>query len=532
MKLEVLQDIALASASERSFEKVLARIVEGLHRQPEVALARVWLLGPGDSCATCRMASSCDDRSRCLHLVASAGTPRSVDADWSRLDGSFRRVPLSSKKVGAIAATGAGTLINDVKSEKWADRDWVAREGIRSFAGHPLVFRGETLGVLAVFRRSPMDDQDFRLLGAFANQAAVAIANARALEEVERLQRRLEQENAYLREEVETALAFGSIVGRSRPLRRVLKQIEMVAPTDATVLIVGESGTGKELVAREIHERGRRSGRALIRVNCSAVPRDMFESEFFGHVRGAFTGALKDRPGRFQLADGGTLLLDEIGDLPLELQPKMLRVLQEGQYERVGEDVTRSVNVRVLAATNRDLEGLVRSGRFREDLYYRLSAFPLEVPALRERTDDIPALAAHFVELSARRLGIHPPRVPIEEYERLKEYAWPGNVRELQNVVERAVILSQGGRLRMEVRPGRAAMSGGAASDVRGGGGAAVIPHREWRRMERENLLAALKVSGGRVYGPRGAAEILGVKPSTLTSRLKAFKINVRAGSG
>lgn len=524
MDLEALQDVALAGAGERSLEAVLTCIVEGLRRQDGVALARIWLIDRGDRCQSCPLASSCADRRRCLHLVASGGRSLDAGTDWSGTEGRFARLPLSVRKVGTIAATGTGLLINDVASDHWADTDWVAREQIVTFAGQPLVFRGETLGVVAIFRRASISSDEFRWLRALADYAAVSIAHARAFSENEQLRERLERENTYLREEVDTALAFGRVIGRSRALRRVLKQVEVVAGTDATVLILGESGTGKELIAREIQERGRRAGRPFVRVNCSAIPREMFESEFFGHARGAFTGALRDRAGRFEVANGGTIFLDELGDLPLDLQPKLLRVLQEGQYERLGEDRTRQTDVRVIAATNHALETLVRAGRFREDLFYRLSVFPIKLPPLRARRDDVALLAMHFVKACAKKLGVPVPRVSEDAVERLKHYDWPGNVRELQNVIERAVILAAGGPLRLDsafnsVSPDmRVSTSDSDPND-------AVITEAEWRRRERSNLVAALRRAGGRIYGAGGAASLLGVKPSTLSSRLKSLGI-------
>lgn len=342
-------------------------------------------------------------------------------------------------------------------------------------------------------------------------------------------QLQLEDENAYLREEVEVAMAFGGLVGQSEALRAVLSEIELVAPTEATVLILGESGTGKELFAREIHERSRRQGRALIKVNCSAIPREMFESEFFGHVRGAFTGAHRDRPGRFKLAERGTIFLDEVGDLPIDLQPKLLRVLQEGQYERVGDDTTHSIDVRVVAATNRDLTADVATGRFREDLYYRLSVFPIRVPALRDRKDDIKVLADHFVERASKELAKPRPQLTETQIAALRAYDWPGNVRELQNVIERAVILSRGAELRLDQVLG-ARLSAG--SQRRPAPSIPVldevVPDEELRRRERENLVKALARSDGRIYGAGGAAELLGIKPSTLQSRLRALGIRAR----
>src|ERR1051325_5794206 len=267
----------------------------------------------------------------------------------------------------------------------------------------------------------------------------------------------LEFENEYLHEE--TRGNYRDIIGESPALKKVLAQIEMVAPTNASVLILGESGTGKELVARAIHDRSPRKTAALVRVNCASVPRELFESEFFGHVRGAFTGAVKDRVGRFELAHGGTLFLDEIGEVPLELQSKLLRVLQEGQFEKVGEERTRTVDVRIIAATNRDLESELKAGRFREDLYYRLSVFPIELPPLRDRTEDIPKLARHFLEQSARKLGVNMPHLTSANLTQLQSYDWPGNVRELQNVIERAVIRARNGQLDLGLGPATAVTS-------------------------------------------------------------------------
>jgi transcriptional regulator with GAF, ATPase, and Fis domain len=340
---------------------------------------------------------------------------------------------------------------------------------------------------------------------------------------------RLQTMEACVRDDVESVRAFECIVGQSPGLRTVLEQVELVAPTEATVLISGESGTGKELVARAIHERSRRAHRPLVTVNCSAMPRELFESEVFGHTRGAFTGALHDRSGRFQLANGGTIFLDEIGDLPLELQPKLLRVLQEGQYERVGDDATRRVDVRVIAATNHDLPAEVRAGRFREDLYYRLAVFPIELPPLRARRDDIRLLVAHFLPRAARRLGIAEPRITREHCETLERLDWPGNVRELENLIERVVILSRDGRVHLDlVLPDRTPTS---AALVRLSHGDDIVSENERRRRERANILAALERTRGRIYGPGGAAALLGVKPSTLQSRLRAFGVRARASA-
>jgi transcriptional regulator with GAF, ATPase, and Fis domain len=520
MHLEALQDLALRISGERDVEAVLRQIVAGLGQQPGVALARVWVAKAGDLCQSCRMRVSCPDHTSCLHLAASAGSSLTGES-WSGIDGDFRRMPLARLKVGSIASARAGLLISDPQSEEWASLDWVRRERIASFVGQPLVFHDETLGVLAVFRREPIDEQEFRWLRMFADQAASAIAGARAFSELERLRQQLESHNAYLQEEVDAALAFGSMVGRSRALRRVLTQVGDVAATDSTVLILGESGTGKELLAKEIHERSLRADKPFVRVNCSAIPREVFESEFFGHVRGAFTGAMRDRPGRFQTANGGSIFLDEIGDLPLELQPKLLRVLQEGEYERVGDDVTRKVDVRVIAATNQNLAEEVRARRFREDLFYRLNVFPLELPPLRARADDIPLLAIHTIAEVSKRLRLQAPTVTQDDITRLQQYEWPGNVRELKNVIERAVILSKGVRLRLDIALADVPATATSAADIP----EVILTDRECRARERANLIKALQRADGRIYGEGGAAELLAINPTTLASRLRALKI-------
>jgi transcriptional regulator with GAF, ATPase, and Fis domain len=403
-----------------------------------------------------------------------------------------------------------------------AHPDWVRTEHITSFGGQPLVFGGEVLGVLAVFSRNPCDRETFAWLRTFADHAAIAIAHARALGEIEKLKEQLELENAYLREDVRTDAPAG-IVGDSPALRKVLEQVALVAPTPATVLIQGESGTGKELVARAIHDQSARRLQPLIGVNCASIPRELFESEFFGHVKGAFTGALRDRAGRFQAAEGGTLFLDEVGEIPLDLQAKLLRVLQHGQFERVGEELTRTVDVRIIAATNRDLQEETAAGRFRRDLFYRLSVFPIMLPPLRDRPEDIAPLAAYFVEHAARRFGKPSARLTARVVRTLESYSWPGNVRELQHLIERAVLLSPTGRLRLdgvlaeadETKRAEAALPHGITPDV--------IPEIEWKRRDRQNLRAALQVSEGRIYGPGGAAELLGINPTTLISRLNAL---------
>jgi formate hydrogenlyase transcriptional activator len=346
---------------------------------------------------------------------------------------------------------------------------------------------------------------------------------------MEQEQTRLQDQNSYLWEEIRSGQNFGDIIGESSGLRKVKQQIQLVAPTDASVLVTGESGTGKELVARAVHDHSARKGRPLIKLNCSAVPEGLFESEFFGHVRGAFTGALKDKPGRFELADGGTLFLDEIAEVPPAMQAKLLRVLQEQELERVGDTLTRTVNVRIIAASNRDLKKEVDAGRFREDLFYRLSVFPIEVPPLRECREDIPVLVEHFLEQSARRMNRPATRITPAALSQLTDHDWPGNVRELQNTVERAVILARGGPLHFDL----------AGSDVtrtplahtRTTPQPALLTRNELKRQERDGIAAALKQTRGKIFGPGGAAELLGMKPTTLASRITALRLNRKTGT-
>ena len=352
-----------------------------------------------------------------------------------------------------------------------------------------------------------------------------------ALAENARLREELEHERDYLREEVNVSMNFGRIVGRSPALRQMLSKIEAVAQTPANVLILGESGVGKELVARAIHAQSTRAEAPLVKVNCASIPKELFESEFFGHVKGAFTGAHKDRVGRFQLADGGTIFLDEIGEIPLELQGKLLRVLQESEFERVGDDITRSVDVRVIAATNRDLEELVLEGRFREDLFYRLSVFPIRVPPLRERRDDVVQLAQHFLDATLRDFGREPVSLTQQQVESLRSYDWPGNVRELKNVIERAVILSRDGRLRLDLGKTDAPVipegleGAGAPGADREARKDDVLTEDEMRAFQRRNMLAALERTGWKVSGKDGAAALLGLRPTTLADRIRAFDL-------
>src|SRR4051794_24652974 len=447
--------LLLEMAREHALPDLLRLVVDRLAESPRVALARIWLMRRSADCGGCAMPAECRDRSACLHLAASGGRS-AVDPQvtWTRLDGAFRRFPLGVRKVGQIGATGEPLEVPDLSPTQpaWAAcPEWMRAEGVAGFGGQPLAHRGQVLGVLAVFARGAISAECMGWLRMIADHAAAAIATAGAFAEIEALRKRLELENEYLREEVTQAGAFGELIGQSPALEAVARQIELVAPTDSAGLILGESGTGKGLVAREIHRRSQRASKPLVKVNCAAVPRELYESEFFGHVRGAFTGALRDRAGRFELADHGTLFLDEVGEIPLELQAKLLRVLQEGELERVGEERTRRVDVRLVAATNRDLRAEAEAGRFRRDLYYRLSVFPVEPPPLRKRKEALPLLADHFLHMSARKVGRPKPPLTLANVQRLQQYDWPGNVRELQHVIERAVITAGRGSLAIEL---------------------------------------------------------------------------------
>jgi transcriptional regulator with GAF, ATPase, and Fis domain len=513
-----LSRVILAMAQAEGPASVLGQVVIPLLDHEEVLVARVWFLEDRD-CPVCSSARYVAP-SGALHLRVS-GDRQVADTSAVAIGGACHLIqPGGHSRIAAIAARGEPLLSAALEPvELWGlEPTSPAAPDVRGVLGYPLRFRGRIVGVLACYLHSPPHTGMLEWLPTFAAHAAVAIGQCRALQEIRRLHQELELERDYLREEAAQVVPVDGIVGESEPIRRLLRQVDLVAATEANVLIQGESGTGKELVARAVHQRSPRSGRALVKVNCASIPKELFESEFFGHARGAFTGAVRDRVGRFQLADRGTLFLDEVGEIPLELQTKLLRVLQEGDFERVGEDMTRHVNVRVIAATNRNLRAEVDAGRFRLDVFYRLGVFPIHVPPLRERREDIMALTTQFVRSAGQRLNRGVPRVPQREMAKLLAYDWPGNIRELQHVVERAVILAPtGGAVQFDVTvpthdevehemPGR--------------------PYRteqEWRRLEADNLLAALKASGGKVSGTHGAAALLGLNPHTLASRLRAL---------
>ena len=645
MQAEPLLALAATVAGEQRTEDVLAAIVRGLADQAKIALARIWLLLPGDICSECFLRPDCRDQTQCLHLVASAGTSLSASKeDYVELQGRFRRMPLAESKIAVIGAQGKSTLIKDgVLDQEWISRpEFARREGVRGFAGHPLVFRGKILGVLAVFSREPLTDQDFAWLRMFADQAAVAIVNAKAFddqrraeaalkenarqlkqvvdvvpmhmfiwegdakssygnqaahdyfgyippmapmdfldavthasdasslksgilnaikqEEVfemevrmrrhdgqyrwflyrivplrdeenkivrwagtrldiddrKRQEERIQGENIVLREELDKVSMFESIVGTSPALQAVLSRVAKVAKSESTVLITGETGTGKELIARAIHKRSPRAARAFVSVNCAAIPRDLVASELFGHEKGAFTGALQKRLGRFELAEGGTIFLDEIGELPAETQVALLRILQEREFQRVGGNVSIQADVRVIAATHRDLPAAIEEGAFRSDLFYRINVFPVEIPPLRERKEDILLLIEYFIDRFASKSGKKIKSIDKKTLERLQSYPWPGNIRELQNIIERSVIVCETEIFSVDESwlSHRPQSTKPLAAEL--------VTH------EKDLIESALKESRGRVSGPTGAAAKLGMPSSTLDSKIRSLKIDKR----
>jgi len=401
----------------------------------------------------------------------------------------------------------------------------MAREGLQSLGCLPLVSHGHTVGTLNLGSRRPgfFSSEDSQYFAQAAGQVAIALDNSFSYQQIEELNARLAEEKIYLEDEIRTDSRFEEIVGQSRALRAILKQVETVAPTDSTVMIYGETGTGKELLARAIHQlSGRRQG-TFVKLNCAAIPTGLLESEMFGHEKGAFTGAIAQRIGRFELAHRGSMFLDEVGEIPLELQTKLLRVLQEREFERLGSSRTVRTDARLVAATNRDLAAMVEERQFRADLYYRLSVFPITVPPLRDRRDDIPLLVRYFVQQNARRMNKRIATIPTASMEALTRYHWPGNIRELQNFIERAVIVSSGPALQIPVRELKRGSGPGGRL-----GGSPAGPVQTLAAAEREAIVRALGDAGGRVGGPEGAAAKLGMKRTTLQARMRKLGVPTR----
>ncbi len=418
---------------------------------------------------------------------------------------------------GVVWQTQQPLLVSDLASEaRWPTVTRCMREdGVSSFCFMPLTTAARRLGAMGFLsqEKEAYGDVDLEFLQQVANQVAVAVENALAFQEIAELRDKLAKEKLYLEEELRVEHGFDDIIGDSKPLKQVLKEVEVVAPTDSTVLIQGETGTGKELIARAIHRLSKRSERTFVKLNCAAIPTGLLESELFGHERGAFTGAIAQKAGRFELADKGTIFLDEVGEIPLELQSKLLRVLQEQEFERLGSTKTIRVNVRLIAATNRDLKALVEAKAFRSDLYYRLNVFPVTVPPLRDRREDVPTLVRYFTQHYALRMKKNIQAVPAKTLEVLSRYAWPGNVRELENLVERSVILTQGTDLQVPI------------SELQTTSDSTDSSMTALEEAERDHILRALQEAKWVVGGAAGAAARLGVKRTTLQSKMQKFGI-------
>ena len=446
-----------------------------------------------------------------LHVLETAEPiPSSVPGPFS----------VDDDPAGIVWQTQQSLIVSNVAEEsRWPQfRERVKLYGVKSSGCLPLTTAHRRLGVLVFASKqvAAYDSADMDFLQQVANQVAVAVENALAFDEIEQLKEKLEREKVYLEEEIRTESNFAEIIGESTALRRVLKEVETVAPTDSTVLIRGETGTGKELIARALHDLSPRRARTLVKLNCAAIPTGLLESELFGHEKGAFTGAIAQKIGRFELANQGTLFLDEVGDIPLELQSKLLRVLQEQEFERLGGTRTIRVDVRLVAATNRDLAQMVADGKFRDDLYYRLNVFPVNLPPLRERRDDIPHLIRHFVQRFARRMHKPIETIAADTMAALVRYRWPGNIRELENLIERAVILSPGSTLHV------------SAADLKPAAAMAELPSNNGTTLadnERSHILNVLRETNWVVSGPGGAATRLGLKRSNLQWKMKKLGI-------
>jgi formate hydrogenlyase transcriptional activator len=447
-------------------------------------------------------------------------------------------VPMNGSPSGQSFSSGQVLIARAAELDRYKlDAIRILREeGVQVMCCVPLITHGRTLGTLNLASRNPdaFTASDVELMQQVATQVAIALENALAFKEIDALKDKLAVEKLYLEEEIRSENNFDEIIGESQALRRTLGQVELAAPAGTTVLILGETGTGKEIIARAIHNLSPRRERTFVKVNCAAIPAGLLESELFGHERGAFTGALAQKIGRFEFADHGTLFLDEVGDLPLELQPKLLRVLQEQEFERLGGNRTQRVDVRVVAATNMDLAQMVAEKKFRSDLFYRLNVFPIQLPALRERPEDVPLLVRYFVQKFSRRQNKIVEYVPSDVMDALVQYSWPGNVRELENLIERAVLLSPGNELRVPLAELKTNAVAGAPFPLEG---AQAVPLptavssapagsiSTLEDAERQHILRALRQTQWRIAGPSGAASLLGMKRTTLQARIRKLGI-------
>ncbi|HSB10853.1 MAG TPA: sigma 54-interacting transcriptional regulator [Blastocatellia bacterium] len=440
-------------------------------------------------------------------------------------------IPLEGTPLGEAFTSGRPLLITKPDAKRFSSDHArrIVEQGARSGCGVPLIAGGRKLGALGVasFKENGFDENDLDLLTSIASQISIALDNALAYREIEALKNKLSEEKLYLEEEINTAYQFEQVIGSSPALKRILKQVETVAPTDSTVLIQGETGTGKEVIARAIHSLSARRERTVVKLNCAAIPTGLLESELFGHEKGAFTGAIAQRVGRFELAHKGTLFLDEVGDIPQDLQPKLLRVLQEKEFERLGSTRTIKVDVRMIAATNRNLEQMVAERQFRDDLFYRLNVFPITIPPLRERHEDIPLLVRYFASKFARQMKKQIQTIPSNTVEALKQYHWPGNIRELENVIERAVIVTAGTELQIPINEMKIP-AGNTAIANRPAAASSESPAQltSLESVEREHILRVLRETDWVVSGPNGAAATLGLKRTTLQARMKKLGIS------
>jgi formate hydrogenlyase transcriptional activator len=430
---------------------------------------------------------------------------------------------LEGSAAGHVFTTGKPRAFSRADLDAFPESAFIRSRGIRSACCVPLATAHGVLGTLnlGAFSDHAFSDEQFPLLTRVAGQIAIAVRNAFSYERIEELNAQLAREKLYLEDEIRSDYQFEEIIGRSQALGRVLREIETVAPTDSTVLISGETGSGKELVARAIHQLSTRRDHAFVKLNCAAIPTGLLESELFGHEKGAFTGAINQRIGRFELANRGTVFLDEVGEIPLELQPKLLRVLQEREFERLGSTRTLRTDARLIAATNRDLAALADEQKFRQDLFYRLNVFPITVPPLRERREDIPMLVRHFAQQFARRMKKNVENISSETMEALTQYDWPGNIRELQNLIERAVILSTRPTLDVPV----AALNGRKSTTAAGGRQSRGVEAETLADADRRHIVAALERTNWVIAGPNGAAARLGIKRSTLQFRMRKLGI-------
>jgi transcriptional regulator with GAF, ATPase, and Fis domain len=516
-QLELISRASREMMTAESTEQVLRAIAEGTREVFDAALVRVWARQPDAECPHCSRSGGTGGGSS-LHLRASAGL-------GEQIDGPHHRSPVLPV-VANLADARTPTLLPDLSSEpRIIDPAWVSRHKLQSAYGLPLISRGELLGVLTAFMRRPGDQSTLDRMAVFAAFAATTLQTARLIERLKDSNERALTENKILEQEVVAGGRFDGIIGNSPALKAALWKIQRVAKTDTTVLLLGETGTGKELAARAIHKLSKRRDLPLIRVNSAAIPPSLVDSELFGHEKGAFTGAHQRRLGRFELANRGTLFLDEVGDLQPDMQSRLLRALEQGEIERVGGEGTIKIDVRLIAATNRDLPAAIASGAFRADLYYRLDVFPIVMPPLRERIDDIPLLVKHSLALIAKRLGQPQKVVSNESMQLLEQYSWPGNIRELHNVLERACVLASGRVVEVKDPALIAPVLPATPADTSGHSGA---PHRfqTLEELDTGHIRLALESTSGRIDGARGAARLLGLHPNTLRSRMERLGIS------